>query len=336
VLIVAMVVVGGFVRLSRAGLSLVEWDVVTGVIPPIGEAAWSDAFADYQQTPEYLLVNEGMSLSEFKRIFYYEWGHRLIARLAGLAVIVPIIFFMAKGKLSKRQSLRYWGIAALFAAQGALGWIMVSSGLRDRPAVSEFRLTIHLLAALLLLALVLWMAMNRLATERGQPTSPVGRSRSLTLGWVLLGAVVVQIAFGGLVAGLKAGLVSNTWPLMYGDLAPSSAFDGADSWWRSLLEPVGSHWVHRWFAFVVLGVAVAVIARLRSTHRSTPTLQTAAAWLLGVIVGQVALGVWVVLTNVPKWLALAHQANGVIVFIVSLVIVHQVRSRSEEAVPVAV
>ncbi|MCP4222272.1 MAG: heme A synthase, partial [Actinomycetia bacterium] len=139
-LVVAMVLVGGFVRLSRAGLSIVEWDVVTGILPPIGDAAWDQSFAEYQQTPEYRLVNNGMSLGEYQHIFYIEWAHRLIARIIGLMVALPLVWFIRKGFLSVRESLRYWGIVALFGAQGLMGWLMVSSGLRDRPSVSHFRL----------------------------------------------------------------------------------------------------------------------------------------------------------------------------------------------------
>ncbi|RLE16538.1 MAG: hypothetical protein DRJ50_14910, partial [Actinobacteria bacterium] len=131
-LVIAMVTVGGYVRLSRAGLSIVEWDVVTGVIPPIGDDAWERSFAGYQQTPEYQIINRGMSLADYQRIFYIEWAHRLIARIAGLLVILPLLWFLWKGLLSWRSSFRYWVIAVLFVAQGVLGWVMVSSGLRDR------------------------------------------------------------------------------------------------------------------------------------------------------------------------------------------------------------
>ncbi|MCP3854090.1 MAG: heme A synthase, partial [Actinomycetia bacterium] len=132
VLVATMVVVGGYVRLSRAGLSITEWDVVTGVIPPIGDVAWEQSFADYQQTPEYQLINRSMTLAEYQRIFYIEWAHRLIARIAGLLVVLPLFWFLWKGRLSWRSSLRYWAITILFGVQGILGWIMVSSGLRDR------------------------------------------------------------------------------------------------------------------------------------------------------------------------------------------------------------
>jgi len=328
VLVALMVVLGGFVRLSRAGLSVVEWDVVGGVLPPIGEAAWDEAFDAYQQTPEYQLVNEGMTLGEFKRIYYYEWGHRLVARFAGLAVVLPLIWFMWRRRLTVRESLRYWGIAALFGAQGYLGWLMVSSGLRDRPVVSHYRLTIHLLAALLLLALAVWMALNRMAKEEGEPVAAApAPSRALPWAWALLGVVVVQMAFGGLVAGQRAGHLSNTWPLMSGSFLPDGVLNAAGNWLSSLVEPLGSHWVHRWLAFVVLAVAVVLVVQLRTRHAGDRRLQSAVTWLLVVLGAQIALGIWVVLANVAKWIALAHQANGVLTFTIALVIVHRLRIR---------
>jgi cytochrome c oxidase assembly protein subunit 15 len=320
-LIVLMILVGGYVRLSRAGLSIVEWDVFTGILPPIGEDAWNETFDLYKQTPEYIKVNAGMSLSEYQRIFYIEWGHRLIARFVGLLVVVPLIWFMWKGLLGFRESLRYWGIAALFAFQGFLGWLMVSSGLVDRPAVSQYRLTIHLLAALLLLGIVLWMALDRMGLGSG---GEVTRGRAPS--WILLGAVVLQIAYGGLVAGLKAGYISDTWPLMFGQLIP-------DDVWTNLVNMVGSHWFHRWFAFAVAGIAFWAFLAIRRDRPNDAFLRLATGWLLAVVGAQIALGVSVVLFGVPKWIALAHQGMGVALFCVSLVIAHRVTSGVATPVP---
>lgn len=326
-LVILLVVVGGFVRLSRAGLSIVEWDVVTGVFPPIGEEAWQQSFAEYQQTPEFRLINSEMNLGDYQRIFYYEWGHRLIARFAGLFVVIPLVWFMWKRGLGLRESLRYWAIAALFGLQGAIGWIMVSSGLRDRPAVSHFRLTIHLLAALLLLAIVGWMALSRIRSHRDpdDPASPLTRTGRV-LSWVLLATVVLQIAYGGLVAGLKAGFMSRTWPLMYDRLIPSNLLTRYEPWWRNLIEPIGSHWVHRWLAFVVAGVGLALIVTALRGRARKRTLRAALLSLAVALTTQVVLGIYVVLLAVPKWLALAHQGVGVIVFCVALVLAHESHS----------
>ncbi len=321
-LIILMILVGGFVRLSRAGLSIVEWDLVTGVVPPIGEEAWLDSFADYQETPEYQLINEGMTLGEYKRIFYYEWAHRLIARLAGLLVVAPLVWFMWKRRVTFRESLPYWAVVALFGMQGAMGWIMVASGLRDRPVVSHFRLTIHLLAAVLLLGLVLWMALDRIRRSRPPQTGrPVSRQTRI-LSWVLMATLIVQLAYGGLVAGLKAGHVSDTWPLMFGRLVPSNLLSVYDPWWRNLYEALGSHWIHRWFAFVVAAAAVAVFVKIRR-NGTKGGAELAAAWLIVAVSAQIGLGVLVVLLGVPKWFALAHQGLGVVMFCLVLVIAHQ-------------
>jgi len=335
-LIVIMVVVGGFVRLSRAGLSIVEWDVVTGVVPPIGETAWQESFADYQQTPEYQLINEGMTLGEYQRIFYYEWAHRLIGRIAGFLVIGPLAWFMWKRRLTLRESIRYWAVVGLFGVQGAVGWIMVASGLQDRPVVSHFRLTIHLLMAVLLLGIVLWMALDRIraADETATAGSPMSTgTRRLT--WTLLAALLLQLSYGGLVAGLKAGHVSDTWPLMFGQLIPDGLLSQYSPWWRNLYEALASHWIHRWFAFVVAAIAVALILRIRKEGTGW-IAPRAATWLLAAVVGQITLGVLVVLLGVPKWFAVAHQGLGIGLFSVVVVLAHQAyaeRSPSPQPVP---
>lgn len=333
-LIILMVSVGGYVRLSRAGLSIVQWDVVTGVVPPIGGEAWERSFSEYRQTPEYQLVNSGMSLAAYQRIFYIEWAHRLIARIAGLLVVIPLIWFLWKRRLSFRESLRYWAIAALFGLQGAIGWVMVSSGLQDRPTVSHFRLTIHLLTALALLGIVLWMALGRLEAERPTGIRHGARpSNSIRiLAWVLLGAVVLQIAYGGLVAGLKAGYVSNTWPLMFGRVIPEGLLTASEPWWVNLYEPLGSHWVHRWFAFVVAALAVAVFGLIHRHAVAGDVLRTTSQWLIGLVTLQITLGVGVIVWGVPKWIALAHQSIGVALFCAALVTAYIVWSRTRVGV----
>jgi len=334
-LVIVMVIVGGFVRLSRAGLSIVEWDIVTGIVPPIGEAAWEQSFADYRQTPEYEFVNRGMSLAAYQRIFYIEWAHRLIGRIAGLLVVLPLVWFMWKGMLSLRASLRYWAIAALFGVQGAIGWLMVSSGLRDLPAVSHFRLTIHLLTALALLGIVLWMALDRMDAGRppGRGERAARSNSSHTVAWTLLGTVVLQISYGGLVAGLKAGYVSSTWPLMFGRIVPPGLLTAREPWWANLFEPLGSHWVHRWLAFLVAAIAVALFVTVRRDHADRNTLRTATWWLVVIVALQIALGVAVVVLGVPKWLALAHQGIGVALFSISLAVTHRIHSRPRAQVP---
>jgi len=326
-LVVVMVIVGGYTRLSRAGLSIVEWDVVTGILPPIGQEAWEESFELYQQTPEYQLVNTGMTVSAYKQIFYIEWSHRLIGRIAGMLVVIPLLWFMWRRIVTPRESIGYWLVAAGFGIQGAIGWVMVSSGLQDRPAVSEFRLTIHLLAALTLLGIVLWMALDRIEAARAR--SAYRSSRSIrVLSWAVFATVIVQIAYGGLVAGLKAGHLSNTWPHMFGYLIPGGMLATADSAFLSLFEPLASHWIHRWFAFVVAALAVAMFVVVRRRAKSDHRLEPLTMWLLVVIGTQISLGVTVILLGVPKYFALLHQVVGITVFCISLLIAHAVESRS--------
>ena len=321
-LIVLMVLVGGFVRLSRAGLSIVEWDLVTGIVPPIGETAWQESFAEYQQSPEYLLINEGMTLSEYKRIFYYEWGHRLLGRIAGFLVVAPLVWFMWRRRLTLVEALPYWGVVAMFGIQGALGWIMVASGLRDRPLVSHFRLTIHLLAAVLLLGVVLWLTLDRVRSARAPINGAPVTAAAHRLTWVLMGTLILQLAYGGLVAGLKAGYLSDTWPDMFGRLVPGGILSRYEPWWRNLYEALASHWIHRWLAFVVAAFAIALFVQLvRDSTRGRA--RDASSWLLVAVAGQIILGIYVVLLGVPKWFAIAHQGLGIIMFGLLVVIAHQ-------------
>ncbi len=323
-LIILMVVFGGYVRLTRSGLSIVEWNPVSGVVPPIGEEAWQTEFAKYQQTPEYQKVNQHFSLADYKRIFYVEYIHRLIARIAGLLVVIPLFIYVLKGRIAWRKSGVYWLIAALFGFQGFLGWYMVSSGLENQPAVSHFRLTIHLLMALFLLALTLWMALNRLYGD-GERGARVDRSAAYGWTWVVMGTLVVQIAYGGLVAGLKAGHASNTWPLMFGYLVPPGLLGIIQPWWKNLFEAATTvHFMHRWFAFVVLAAALVVWVQSRS--QADGDTRRGAVWLVGLSSLQIVLGVVVVWLSVPLWLALLHQANAIFMFINAVFLIHHLRT----------
>ena len=218
-LIVVLVVYGGWVRLTRSGLSIVEWNVVTGVVPPLSAAAWENEFAKYRQTPEYQLVNYGMELDAFKFIYYMEFGHRLLGRLAGLLFVVPLIYFLCRRAIPRAHIPAYLGIGLLFALQGLVGWLMVKSGLDDRPQVSHLRLTLHLCCALALLAACLWQALGYLSSAAEAQSVP-RTTRRLCI-W-LFAAICLQIAGGGLVAGLKAGHLSDTFPKMFGVWVPAS------------------------------------------------------------------------------------------------------------------
>jgi cytochrome c oxidase assembly protein subunit 15 len=322
-LIMFMVVLGGYVRLTRSGLSMVEWEPVMGVIPPIGEEQWQEEFAKYQATPEFQIINKNMTLDGYKEIFYVEYIHRLLARFAGLVVVIPLFYFLFKGIIPWRKSAVYLFIALLFGFQGFMGWYMVSSGLRDVPAVSPYRLTIHLLLALSLLALTLWMALNHLY---GFPQKAGGANRSspFIVSLLVLAVLVLQISYGGLVAGLKAGHASSTWPLMFGRLVPLAQLSKLEPWWTNMLtSPVTVHFIHRWLAFGVLLAAVFLYWVTRKRQYST-AVHKATIWLMVLIGVQIALGVSVIWFQVPLVLALLHQATALFLFVVTIFINYRV------------
>jgi cytochrome c oxidase assembly protein subunit 15 len=312
-IIVFMVVFGGYVRLTRSGLSIVEWNVISGIIPPTNDVQWQAEFAKYQQMPEFQKVNTDMTLAEYKFIFYNEYIHRLVARLAGLIVTIPLIIFLANGTIAWRKSGVYWVIVLLFGAQGAMGWYMVSSGLVDRPAVSHFRLTVHLLLALLLLAIAFLQALRL-----GAPDCPRQRSPLNWVSGLVIGSLVVQIGYGGLVAGLKAGYVSDTWPRMFGYWLPPGLLSVVQPWWRNLIEAMPTvHFVHRWFAFVVL-LAVLILYAAVKGQANGLQLRRVLQWLAALVVVQIALGVSVIWFHVPIVLALTHQATALVLYLMAL------------------
>ena len=324
-----MVVLGGYVRLTRSGLSMVEWEPVRGIIPPIGEQQWQEEFAKYQTTPEFKIINKNMTLEGYKSIFYLEYIHRLLARFAGLVVVIPLFYFLLKGIIPWRKSAVYLAIALLFAFQGFMGWYMVSSGLRDVPSVSPYRLTIHLLLALFLLAMTLWMALNH---RYGFPLKVEGATRSspFVVSVLVLAVLVLQISYGGLVAGMKAGHVSNTWPLMFGRVIPPNLLAQLEPWWMNLLTaPATLHFIHRRLAVAVLMSAHFMYWVTKKREYST-AVHKARVWLIGLTSVQIALGVSVIWFGVPLVLALTHQAMALFMFVISIFINYRV---AHELVP---
>ncbi len=318
-LIMFMVVLGGYVRLTRSGLSMVEWEPVRGIIPPLGEAQWQEEFAKYQATPEFKIINKNMTLEGYKDIFYLEYIHRLLARFAGLVVVIPLFYFIYKGIIPWRKSAVYLAIALLFALQGVMGWYMVSSGLRDVPAVSPYRLTIHLLLALFLLALTLWMALQH-RYRFPQSVQGAKRSSPFLVSVLVIAVLVLQISYGGLVAGMKAGHVSNTWPLMFGRLIPPGLLSQLEPWWQNLLTaPATVHFIHRWLAFGVLLAAIFLYWVTKQRGYST-AVHKASLWLMGLTGLQIALGVSVIWFGVPLILALSHQALALLLFVATIFI----------------
>ncbi|MCP4358888.1 MAG: heme A synthase [Chloroflexi bacterium] len=322
-LIMFMVVLGGYVRLTRSGLSIVEWNPVSGVIPPIGQEAWEQEFAKYQATPEFQKINATMTLEGYKSIFYVEYVHRLLARFAGLIVLLPLLYFLWKGIIPWRKSAVYVSIVLIFAFQGFFGWYMVSSGLVDHPHVNHVRLTIHLLMALFLLALTMWMALNH-RYHFPQRLPGVFKSSSFILSALMIIILVIQISYGGFVAGLKAGWVSNTWPLMFGRVVPEGMLETLTPAWVNLIEaPVTVHFIHRWFAFAVLIMAGIVYWQTRN-RPFTPTVHKAIALFFGLVIVQIVLGITVIWFSVPLILALSHQAVALFLFVTAVYINYQI------------
>jgi cytochrome c oxidase assembly protein subunit 15 len=316
-----LVVFGGFVRLTRSGLSIVEWNPISGSLPPIGEAAWQAEFAKYQQTPEYLKVNTGMTLEEYKYIFYIEWIHRNIARLAGLAYAIPVFYFLFKKAIPWREFGIYFVMGLLFISQAVAGWIMVASGLVDRPAVSHFNLTIHLLLALTLFSLALWTALGH---RFGFPQAGRKVKWSLVskLALAAFALLVIQITYGGFTAGLKAGHVSDTWPLMFGKWIPPGLFSSFVNLFES---PQTIVFIHRWFAWVGL-VAVPAVFWVVKRQNYPPEIQKGLLWLTGVVALQITLGVLTVLSYVNIVIALIHQANAIVLVGLAVYFLHRFRA----------
>ncbi|HSI39656.1 MAG TPA: COX15/CtaA family protein [Xanthobacteraceae bacterium] len=316
-LVVLMVVVGGATRLTESGLSIVEWKPVTGALPPLSEAAWRAAFEQYKQIPQYEIVNRGMSLDEFRFIYWWEWGHRLLGRLIGAAFLLPFLVFLWRGLIDRPLAVRLAGLFVLGGLQGAIGWWMVSSGLVGRVDVSQYRLATHLsLACLILVALV--MVAEGLRPEK-HPCEPARAGA----GW-LLGLVLLQIFLGGLVAGLDAGMGYTTWPLMEGRLIPPLAdLLVQQPAWRNLFEnALTVQFDHRMVAYLLWTASLVHWLRLR---RAGEAAAGRALVLLGLLSAQAALGIATLLHQVPLGLALAHQFGATVVLIAAAV--HFARSR---------
>src|SRR5215203_2781878 len=279
-----LVVFGGFVRLTRSGLSITEWNPISGTLPPIGEAAWQEEFLKYQATPEFQQINFNMTLEEYKYIFYIEWFHRFIARFAGLVYAIPVFYFLFTKKIPLKDFGIYFVMGMLFIAQALAGWIMVASGLVDRPAVSHFNLTIHLLLALALFGLALWTALGHKYgfPNRDKKTKWSLPSKLALTSFILL---IIQIAYGGMTAGLKAGHVSDTWPLMLGRFIPPNLFS---SFINILEAPQTIVFIHRWFAFAVFIAVAALYFTTRKDSRSVE-IKIGLNWLLGLVAFQILL-----------------------------------------------
>jgi cytochrome c oxidase assembly protein subunit 15 len=328
-LIAIMVLVGGATRLTESGLSIVEWKPVTGMLPPLSQAQWTEAFEAYKTIPQYRELNAGMNLAEFKTIFWWEWSHRLLGRVIGVAYLLPFLWFLWRGVLSADLRRRLWLIFGLGALQGAVGWWMVASGLTLRVEVSQYRLATHLVLALLIFAAIVW-TLRRLGDR-----PPLGASSRLKItGVALLVLTFVQLYLGALVAGLRAGRVYNTWPEIDGALIPSAArlfFE--EPWWRNLFDnTLTVQFEHRMTAYALL--VLAMLHALDSVRSRAATAAVNGAWWLAAAVTlQATLGILTLLHQVPIPLALAHQAVAIVVLMLAVFQVERLAARQPESKP---
>jgi cytochrome c oxidase assembly protein subunit 15 len=302
-LVVLMVMVGGATRLTDSGLSIVEWRPVTGTIPPLSEADWRAEFAKYQTSSEYQLANKGMSLEAFKRIYWWEWGHRFLGRAIGVAFLLPFLFFLSRGWIEPQLKWRLWGIFALGGLQGAIGWWMVASGLVGRVDVAHERLAVHLSMASLILIALVWTA-----RDIGPNRTTVAPARRLRYGAAtVLVLLVLQIALGGLVAGLKAGLVYDSWPLIDGALIPDSSrlLFLAPIWTNFFDNHLTVQFSHRMVAYALVGLAL--LHAIDCARERSRRYRAGAAAVAATLLVQAVLGILTLLWNVPIILALAHQ-----------------------------
>ena len=313
-LIALMVLVGGATRLTESGLSIVEWKPVTGSLPPLGEAQWKEAFEAYKTIPQYRELNAGMSLAEFKTIFWWEWSHRMLGRFIGAAFLLPFLFFLWRGGLSGELKRRLWLLFGLGALQGAVGWWMVASGLSERVEVSQYRLATHLLLALLIFAGIVW-TVRRLGAH-----PPIAASfRVKVTSAVLVVVTFVQLYLGALVAGLRAGRVYNTWPDIDGAFIPSSDRLWFETpWWRNLFDNVLTvQFEHRMMAYALF--VVAALHALDAARSHAGAAVGGALWLFAAVSLQALLGILTLLNEVPIGLALAHQAVAIVVLTLAVI-----------------
>ena len=326
-IIAALVVVGGATRLTDSGLSITEWQLITGMVPPLGEAQWLVAFGKYQQIPEFKVQNSAMTLAEFKVIYWWEWAHRFLGRFVGFAFAVPLAFFWLRGYLPRRLKPLLVGLLVLGGLQGVLGWYMVSSGLVERVDVSQYRLAAHLGLAVVLFAAVLWVAFG---LRRWAPEPRTHADLLPATGWALLALVFLQIIAGAFVAGLDAGHGYNTWPLMNGAFIPDGLFAMSPAWANLFENAMTVQFVHRMIAYVIVVVAALYCAvLLRRLEQGA--LAISALMILLVVLMQVGLGIATLLSGVHIGLALCHQLAALVLLALLLNQVHMVRTLGRAA-----
>jgi cytochrome c oxidase assembly protein subunit 15 len=306
IMIFLMVVIGGITRLTNSGLSMVDWKLIMGMIPPLNEQEWLETFNKYKQFPEYQQVNFMFTLEEFKSIFFWEYLHRLIGRLIGIVFIIPFIYFLIRKKLTKKLLIQCLLILSMGGFQGFLGWWMVKSGLVNDPDVSHYRLAIHLIAAFLTFGYTFWVALELIYYKREEPDVPYMRRWLSTLFVV----TIIQIIYGAFVAGLNAGFVFNTWPLMGDNLIPEAVI-AMKPLWINFVDGIGGvQFVHRYLAYVVALLVIFLFYKSSKFKLNNLQLKSIKS-LVAIVLLQFILGVLTLIYGVPVWLGVIHQVGAV-------------------------
>jgi len=317
ILVAAMIVVGGATRLTNSGLSITEWAPIRGALPPLSDAAWIAEFEKYKLIPEFEAEHPDMDLAGFKFIYFWEWGHRQLGRFIGLAYTLPFFWFLSRGKLILGHRWKFLGVALLIGLQGVIGWWMVHSGLQDgMVSVSQYRLATHLGMAFIILGALYWIYKRQRA---GWDRTRFQHGRGRTV--LLAGLVYLQIIGGAFMAGTHAGRTYNEWPLMDGDFIPQG-YAIQSPFWRNLFEnPAAIQFNHRTLAYIVLAVALWVWVSLKYSKSVRPAMVV----FLGVLVVQVGLGIWTLLSAAPLNLSLLHQFTSIFVFLAAIAVVWRSR-----------
>jgi cytochrome c oxidase assembly protein subunit 15 len=322
-MVFAILVVGGVTRLTHSGLSIVEWQPIVGVIPPLNQVEWEETFDKYKKTPEYQQVNHQMSLDEFKGIFYWEYWHRVLGRLIGVAFFVPFLYFWLRKKIEPGLTPKLLGIFLLGGLQGGMGWYMVKSGLVDDPRVSQYRLTAHLSIAFLIFISMMWVALG-LVAERARSSADAALRKMQRVGFWLCILVGYMVVTGGFVAGIRAGKAYNTFPLMNGHIVPPEIFM-IDPWYLNFFNNMATtQFNHRLGAWLLAFIVPWFWYRLRSAPVSTRARNIASLLLL-VLAAQITLGIATLLMAVPVPLGAAHQGGAMVVFCILLWLNHEIR-----------
>lgn len=321
-LIYAMVVIGGITRLTHSGLSMVEWNPIIGSFPPTSDADWQVPFEKYKQTPEYQIVNNQFTLEEFKSIYWWEYIHRLLGRTIGVVFLIPFFYFLVKKKFDNPLLKKMLVLLLLGALQGVLGWFMVKSGLQKEPHVSHYRLAAHLISAFTVFGFTFWYVLDLLYPN--QIETDIGSKNVIRWSKIMFGFIVLQIIYGAFVAGLKAGLFYNTYPLMGKSFMPSTV-TSFNPFWKNLFEnPAGVQFLHRMIAIIVTILVLFVWEKSRKMNLNSRQ-KKASNFMLIIVSIQFLLGVITILYAVPVTLGVLHQTGAFFLFASALIFMHSIK-----------